>query len=125
MKKNKFRRGLPHPPDHIGAFWRAIESAPQSARLGILKHYATLTVPRRKNYREIRHGGHTHGPASQHPCFACHRRPASCWHHVIQVQYGGRNRANNMVAICHVCHCEIHPWMTGAPVVWPYTPMWE
>jgi hypothetical protein len=33
------------------------------------------------------------------------------WHHVIQIQHGGSNTLRNRVALCPVCHHEVHPWL--------------
>jgi|SRR4026207_371916 len=43
-------------------------------------------------------------------CFSC-GAPATCRHHVIQLQYGGGNRPHNIVKLCDQCHEKVHPWM--------------
>lgn len=43
-------------------------------------------------------------------CFVC-GDPASCRHHIIQLQHGGINHRLNLVSLCDPCHAEIHPWL--------------
>jgi 5-methylcytosine-specific restriction endonuclease McrA len=32
-------------------------------------------------------------------------------HHIIQIQNGGNNRWQNIIALCNDCHAVIHPWL--------------
>ena len=43
-------------------------------------------------------------------CWIC-KAPAEIRHHVRPLWRGGRNRHNNIVALCESCHATIHPWM--------------
>jgi 5-methylcytosine-specific restriction endonuclease McrA len=43
-------------------------------------------------------------------CWVC-RDPSEVRHHVVQLQHGGRNRKDNIVVLCRVCHALVHPWM--------------
>ena len=38
-------------------------------------------------------------------CFVKCGRPATQWHHVIQLQHGGADCAENKVPLCEYCHC--------------------
>jgi len=45
-------------------------------------------------------------------CQLCGNDRWSAKHHIVPLEYGGINADNNMIALCHVCHAAIHPWMT-------------
>lgn len=98
-------------------FWAA--SARKTCdRLALLKKYAGIqwaTIPpemlkgRRRQYlgykrRVLKSAGFGN-------CWVCLVRTALSWHHVIQLQHGGDNRTNNLVAICEGCHAEVHVWL--------------
>lgn len=51
-----------------------------------------------------------HRLESHQVCFAC-GAPATCRHHLIQLQKGGPNTKRNVVSLCNQCHAEIHPWL--------------
>ena len=86
-------------------------------KLGALKRMASVVVPyknqssrneRRRKFdmvKATRHKMHTHAR-----CFAC-GEPATCRHHIIQLQNGGINSKRNMVSLCDPCHGEVHPWL--------------
>lgn len=44
-------------------------------------------------------------------CIAC-GEPAKLRHHIIQLQHGGTNERENIVAVCHSCNHLIHPWLS-------------
>lgn len=44
-------------------------------------------------------------------CRLCEEVDARCRHHIIQLQHGGFNKGNNILALCNDCHKLIHPWM--------------
>lgn len=43
-------------------------------------------------------------------CYVCPGK-ATIRHHVIPLANGGRNKRNNIVPLCHECHCKVHPHM--------------
>jgi 5-methylcytosine-specific restriction endonuclease McrA len=43
-------------------------------------------------------------------CYLC-AGEATLRHHVVPLAKGGRNRRNNIVPLCHKCHCKVHPHM--------------
>lgn len=43
-------------------------------------------------------------------CFAC-KGAAEVRHHIIWLKHGGRNHKRNVLALCRLCHAEIHPWL--------------
>lgn len=43
-------------------------------------------------------------------CYICSKR-ATLRHHVTPICKGGRNKRNNIVPLCHLCHCKVHPHM--------------
>jgi 5-methylcytosine-specific restriction endonuclease McrA len=43
-------------------------------------------------------------------CYVCDG-VATIRHHVLPLGKGGRNKLNNIVPLCHPCHCKVHPHM--------------
>lgn len=41
-------------------------------------------------------------------CERCQRRPPKDPHHLRYPPWGAFDVAENLIAICHECHCEIH-----------------
>lgn len=41
-------------------------------------------------------------------CERCHQRPPKDPHHLRYPPWGAFDVPENLVAICHECHCEIH-----------------
>jgi 5-methylcytosine-specific restriction endonuclease McrA len=44
-------------------------------------------------------------------CWACSKQPAELRHHIIELQHGGRNERENLVALCNFCHSRVHNWL--------------
>ncbi len=44
-------------------------------------------------------------------CKVCETNDSYLRHHIIQLQHGGNNGRKNRIALCEVCHNEIHPWL--------------
>ncbi len=49
-------------------------------------------------------------PLKGKQCYVC-EEPAAIRHHVVPLSKGGRNKKNNIVPLCHPCHCKVHPHM--------------
>lgn len=92
-------------------FWRSANRVKSvNGRIQLLRQYAEKLVPRDGHrYIDVRRGSRRFQQPAV-PCFAC-RGLATHWHHVIQIQNGGRNKTKNRVPICIVCHRRVHPWM--------------
>ncbi len=43
-------------------------------------------------------------------CYVC-SSIATIRHHVRPLSKGGKNKRNNIVPLCHKCHCSVHPHM--------------
>ena len=110
--------------DALQEFWFLVESSSEP-RLVLLQRFATVHIPlgrehARATRRRFQHRDRTKEHEAAEPCFVCGKR-ATQRHHIIQVQHGGTNRANNLVPICGNCHTAIHPWLgsdeSAQPVV--------
>lgn len=44
-------------------------------------------------------------------CEVCGKEKAYCMHHILPLCKGGRNKSNNLIAVCEKCHKKIHPFM--------------
>jgi len=90
-------------------FWGRV-SQPGVSRLEWLRNAAEWKVDTVHRYLDVRRGSKRFArPAAD--CFCCQKKPASMWHHIIQIQYGGRNVEKNRAPICRECHRKIHPWL--------------
>jgi hypothetical protein len=82
-------------------------------KISKLKEYAEKTIfsDKHSNPQKVRHDWDLlKGMAIPRPCFICFSTTTHR-HHIIQIQNGGLNDADNIVPICNKCHCIIHPWM--------------
>lgn len=87
-------------------------------RLALLQRYARYVVyrPSRAEWRALFNAERLTRVEKQTDfdemamCFVCWQGPDE-WHHIVQLQYGGDNRDENVVAICRRCHRKVHPWM--------------
>lgn len=41
-------------------------------------------------------------------CERCRRRPATEPHHLRYPKWGTFDVPENLIAVCHACHCELH-----------------
>lgn len=100
--------------EKLKRFWVRFRVAPTlNERLDLLKQFAAVKVWREQGYRIVRL--RSRAAAAERPlkgfCKCCDGEPARVWHHVIQVQHGGRNKKSNQIALCARCHAAIHPWL--------------
>lgn len=106
-------------PTNRIAFLKSHEKVVKSERTP-LEIYKTRTGFNDNKYRVF--------PMSQTcPCYVCGQK-ASVRHHVIPLGKGGRNRRNNIVPLCNVCHVKVHPHMQVGyrrPPVRPATKGWN
>lgn len=100
---------------------RARACVAKADRLALLQEFAerqatgtTRSVAqRRARFEHRKQKGHYDCMGSF--CWVC-RDPSEARHHVIQIQHGGRNRKDNIVMLCRVCHVLVHPWMKLPPL---------
>jgi hypothetical protein len=97
---------------YLHRFWRHAESGKD--RLWLLREAAAWRVAEVREYRHRRNGAARKPPATGR-CWVCDGRRATCRHHVVQLQHGGRNTDKNLVDLCRRCHVLVHPWMLKKP----------
>lgn len=92
-------------------FWDRFEKEPEH-RLKFLKEMAELDLGKRprKQIRLVRKQFRKRHIYLGGKCATCPNL-ATVRHHIIQLQYGGRNRRYNIILICDDCHAIIHPWL--------------
>lgn len=109
----------------LGVFWQKAKKATNKRkRLSLLRVFAGLVLGEDPYREHSRSWGRRHFEKNKHRivrlegcCWVCELRPESR-HHVIQVQHGGRNTAQNIVKLCDRCHGAVHA--TGEePDEWP------
>ena len=95
----------------LRAFWKtAMRLAKhRGRRRALCRSYSQIKVTNCVPYFILRRRFRM-APPKDRCCFCC-PAPASCWHHVIQLNHGGRNTRKNLVPICRECHRIIHPWL--------------
>ncbi len=103
-----------HLSDVLNEFWqRAKEARSIVDRLMLLQEFAERHVFPTVKARKVRA---RHKRLREHrECWACRTPRAHVRHHVVQVQYGGTNDQDNLVALCHGCHAVVHPWLRKQP----------
>ncbi len=106
MKRQALRESL-------NLFWGRV-SQPGASRLRWLHNAATWHVETDREYLNIRKGS-TRLPPVEGACFSCQLKKAVHRHHVVQIQWGGRNIERNVVHLCRNCHRSLHPWMVKSP----------
>lgn len=86
----------------------------KKARLEFLIQWSSMSLSnatppqeRRAQFMKIRRSR----KLNRAKCWACDREAALVRHHIIQIQNGGTNDGQNLVAICEWCHAEVHSWM--------------
>lgn len=90
-------------------FWGSV-SQPGARRLEWLKNAADWHISSDRRYIDVRRGSRRF-PSATGSCWCCQVKRATLWHHIIQIQHGGRNKARNRVPLCRLCHRKIHPWI--------------
>jgi hypothetical protein len=89
------------------------QSHPKWQKVAALKQMASESIlhPKHSSPEEMRHDWDLlKGMATKRPCFVCFQITTHR-HHIIQIQNGGSNEPENIIPICHECHCKVHPWM--------------
>lgn len=102
-------------------FWAAIRAG--ESPLTLLQNTADTRLTRRpaRSPHAVRREHNAHrlsAPYKARPCFVCSER-ATQEHHIVQIQHGGTNRAENKVWVCTPCHRQIHPQMAEPPATAP------
>lgn len=94
----------------LAYFWTMVRA--DADRLDLLRQLASVKVQRPPDWDRaaVRATSRRHLQVNQ--CFGCRTGSRRLyWHHIIEVQYGGSNIADNLVAICLRCHATVHPWL--------------
>jgi hypothetical protein len=97
-------------------FWTAQADA-EVDRLQLLKQLSVVAIKRPPEWdaAEVRRAC-ANDNLDADRCFACRSADRRLyWHHVIEVHHGGTNAPRNRVALCFLCHREIHPWLEPWP----------
>lgn len=88
--------------------WDKLRALIELAALVIPYHKQQPTQDRRADFNGVKRDLHSFQRFGQ--CWVC-LAPASCRHHIVQLQNGGINSRKNVVSLCDPCHAEIHPWL--------------
>jgi hypothetical protein len=100
--------------DALGEFYEQLAG---TDRRVLLRRFAEIAIERDAEWDPdaIRAQSRNH-TLTAGACFVCRSkdRPLE-WHHILQVQHGGSNTFRNRVALCTVCHADVHPWLS--PIV--------
>lgn len=102
---------LPLEADVLTSFWNRCGAG--GDRLELLRELATVIVRTAPDWSpQATRDAKVPQPYPATGCFTCYRRDRRHqWHHIVRVACGGSNSPWNLVALCHVCHRRIHPWM--------------
>ena len=93
--------------EYLDNFWK---SAQTENRLKLLKKYAVISVCNSESWTVRRSQFKENKLVKAKSCFVCNQKPYER-HHIIQLQNGGTNEKRNIVALCTLCHDNIHPWL--------------
>lgn len=85
-------------------FWRSFRKC--SDKLSLLRYFSRLRWHRRFGWAS-RAEFEKSGIEWRQRCAVC-RNKAHHRHHIIQLQYGGRNIPQNIISLCRDCHKKIH-----------------
>jgi len=121
-KREKHRvKSHKHPQftEAIEHFWSQIRGG--ASRIDLLVKAASWKAGGKSNYFSRRRSAPKFRGQKGAKCWSCQQEPPKHLHHIIQLQYGGRNSPRNLVPLCKYCHAIIHPWLRkdAHPVIAP------
>jgi 5-methylcytosine-specific restriction endonuclease McrA len=108
------------PLDEFWADFYAAQTA--KGRLNVLRRMANVRLNHPKEYKVRRLKFNKSKRkcglrVGSKPCELCGSERATQRHHVILLVNGGPNQRRNLIALCHACHADIHPWMARPKII--------